>query len=295
LNYINLLRVKQWAKNLFLFIPLFFAGDLFDINKILLSSLGFLAFSFVASSIYILNDYRDIEADRIHPEKSKRPLASGAVQKSTAIIILFICAIIGFGLAYSINIKFLFIVCLYFIMNLAYSFGLKHISILDILIIAVGFVLRVKAGGAVTEIYVTQWLTIMVFLLALFMAIAKRRDDLLLAQRMHKEVRKSAKSYNLDFVSACLALISAVAIVAYIMYTISPEVINRLGTHRLYYTSLFVIAGIFRYLQLAYVQNDTGAPTEVLYKDKFIQITILLWVASFYFIIYFPNIRLFME
>jgi len=290
LNYINLIRAKQWAKNLFLFIPLFFAGDLFDINKILITFLGFLAFSFVASSIYVLNDYRDIEADRIHPEKSKRPLASGAVQKSTAIIILFICAIIGFGLAYSINAKFLFIVCLYFIMNLAYSFGLKHISILDILIIAVGFVLRVKAGGAVSEVFVTQWLTIMVFLLALFMAIAKRRDDLLLAMRTHKEIRKSAKSYNLDFISACLAMISAVAIVAYMMYTISPEVIEKFSTRRLYYTSLFVIAGIFRYLQLAFVLNDTGAPTEILYKDKFIQITILLWIASFYFIIYFPNL-----
>jgi 4-hydroxybenzoate polyprenyltransferase len=292
LNYINLLRVKQWAKNLFLFIPLFFAGELFDLNKIIQTGLGFVAFSLVASSIYILNDYRDIEADQAHPEKSKRPLASGAVQKSTAISILFICAIAGVSLAYMLNTKFLFIVCIYFIMNLFYSFGLKHISILDIMIIAVGFVLRVKAGGAVTDTYVTQWLTIMVFLLALFMAIAKRRDDILLAMRTHKEVRKSAKSYNLDFISACLALISAVAIVAYIMYTISPEVANRFDTHRLYYTSLFVIAGIFRYLQLAYVQNDTGSPTEVLYKDKFIQITILLWIASFYFIIYFPNIQM---
>ena len=295
LNYITLLRVKHWVKNLFLFIPLFFAGDLFDLNKILQTAFGFIAFSLVASSTYILNDYRDIEADRTHPEKSNRPLASGTITKRKAILILLICAITGLALAYVLNTKFLFIVCIYFAMNLLYSFGLKYISILNMMMISIGFVLRVMAGGAVTGIHVTPWLTMMVFLLALFMVIARWRDEILLAIRTNKEVRKPTRYYNLDFISTCLVLISAVTIVAYIMYTISLETVNKFHAPRLYYTSLFVITGIFRYLQLTFIQNNTEAHTDILYRDKFIQITILLWIASFYFIIYFPEIQLFTE
>lgn len=294
-QYIKLLRPKHWAKNLFMFIPLFFAGEIWNIEKILIAGLGFICFSMIASSIYIINDYRDIEADRAHPAKSKRPLASGAVSPGMGLAVFFLLVAAGFAGAATLNLKFAFVLSIYFVLNLAYSFGMKNISILDIFIVASGFVLRVKSGGVLTDIAVSEWLMLMVFLLALFMAIAKRRDDIVLKTATGKDMRKASKGYNMDFLNVSLALVSAVIIVAYIMYTMAPPTMERFKTYRLYYTSIFVIAGLMRYLQITYVDNDTGSPTKILYKDRFIQITILLWILSFYVIIYLPTNKSFFE
>ena len=291
--YIKLLRPKDWAKNLFLFIPLFFAGELTDLNKILLVLAGVLTFSAIASSIYILNDYRDIEDDKKHPVKSKRPLASGAVLKSSALVIAIFLMIGGFAGAWFIRDKFLFVLGIYFLINVGYSFGLKNVAILDIILLAAGFVLRVKAGSVITNIPLSEWIIIMVFLLALFMAIGKRRDDIILKINSGVDMRKSIKGYNLEFVNVLLALICAVIIVAYFMYTMSPETTARMGTHRLYYTCLFVMAGIMRYLQIIFVTFDSGSPTKILYKDRFIQIVLILWIASYITIIYIPDITIF--
>lgn len=293
MNYIRLLRPKDWAKNLFLFVPLFFSGDLFNTSLYPSLLLGFLAFSLMASSIYIINDYRDIEDDKKHPEKSKRPLASGAVSKTAAIMICIVLVIAGFVIAYFIRDKFLFVLTIYFLLNLAYSFGLKTIPILDIIIVAIGFVLRIKGGAVIALIGLSEWLNIMVFLLALFMAIGKRRDDVLLKLSSGTDMRKSIKGYNLEYLNVVLALVCAVIVVAYFMYTMSQEVILRMGTYRLYYTCLFVLAGIMRYLQIIFVQAKAGSPTKVLYKDRFIQVSILLWVVSFYLIIYIKDVTLF--
>jgi 4-hydroxybenzoate polyprenyltransferase len=196
-NLVGLLRPKHWVKNTFLFIPLFFAARITDLAA--LSSLfgGWVAFSLVASGVYILNDYRDIEADKLHPEKSKRPLASGAVAAGTALLIMVVCMAGGLGLAWWLLPKFGFILAIYLALNLGYSFGLKNISILDVMIVSAGFVLRVKAGGVLAHVFVTEWLTVMVFLLALFMAFAKRRDDLLIKSRTGMDMRKAIKGYNL--------------------------------------------------------------------------------------------------
>ena len=293
--YIKLLRPKDWAKNLFLFVPSFFAGVFFEFDKIELLLSGFLAFCFFASAIYIINDYRDMDEDSKHPEKSKRPLASGKVKKPIAIFICILSIILGVVLAYIADpsLKFMFVAGLYFVMNLLYCFGLKNISILDILIISAGFVLRVKGGAIIAQVDASDWLIIMTFLLSLFMAIAKRRDDMLLKISTGMEMRKSIKGYNLDFLNIMLALFSAVLIVAYINYTVSPFTTARLGTYRVYYSSLFVIAGVMRYLQITFVQEKSGSPTEILYKDRFIQITILLWVASIYVILYLKDYTFF--
>lgn len=240
----------------------------------------------LASSIYIINDYRDIEADKAHPTKCKRPLASGAVSRNAALGIFFILVAGGLGGAYLLGLKFLFVLSIYFVLNLAYSFGLKNISIVDIFIVSVGFVLRVKAGGVLAVIAVSEWLMLMVFLLALFMAIAKRRDDIVIKIASGKDVRLASKGYNMDFLNVSLALVSAVIIVTYLMYTMDPDTMAHFHTYRLYYTTIFVIAGLMRYLQITYVENDTGSPTKILYKDRFIQITIFLWILSFYVIIY---------
>lgn len=291
--YLKLLRPKDWAKNLFLFIPLFFSGELFHWDIYPKLFLGFIAFCCVASSIYIINDYRDIEDDKKHPVKSKRPLASGQVSKTIAIVICVLLILCGFAIAYFIREKFLFILSIYFLINLAYSFGLKNVAILDIIILAIGFVLRIKGGAVIAYIGLSEWLNIMVFLLALFMAIGKRRDDVLLKISSGTDMRKSIKGYNLELLNVVLALICAVILVAYFMYTMSPEVLNRLGTYRLYYTCLFVLAGIMRYLQIIFVQASSGSPTKILYKDRFIQIILLLWIASFYLIIYMKDITIF--
>lgn len=291
--YIKLLRPKDWAKNLFLFIPIFFAGEIANIPKVGELLMGFIAFSFVASSIYIINDYRDVEDDRRHPTKKNRPIASGAVSKTAALIVCAMLLIAGFLIAWFVRDKFLFVLGIYFVINLFYSLGLKNIPILDILILASGFVLRIKAGSVISYVALSQWIVIMVFLLAIFMAIGKRRDDVLLKLSSGTDMRKSIKGYNLELLNVLLALVCAVIIVAYFMYTMSDEVILRLGTYRLYYTCLFVLAGIMRYLQIIYVMADSGSPTKVLYKDRFIQITLILWIASFITIIYMKDLTLF--
>jgi len=293
--YIKLLRPKDWAKNLFLFVPSFFAGSFFVAAKTGLLLEGFVAFSFFASSIYIINDYRDIEDDRKHPKKSKRPLASGKVKKNAAIVICIMLLAAGIALAYLADhsFQFLFILGLYFFMNLAYSLGIKNIAILDILILAAGFVLRVKAGAIIAEVDTTDWLIVMTFLLSLFMAIAKRRDDMLLKISTGTDMRKSMSGYNLDFLNTMLGLFSAILIVAYINYTVSPSTMMRLRTYRLYYSSLFVIAGVMRYLQITFVKKESGSPTEILYKDRFIQITLVLWILSIYTILYLRDVTIF--
>ncbi|HYC29724.1 MAG TPA: UbiA prenyltransferase family protein, partial [Chitinophagaceae bacterium] len=218
-----LLRPKDWAKNLFLFVPSFFAGNFFDTSRLMQLTLGFISFSFLASCIYIINDYRDIEDDRKHPTKQKRPLASGRVKKSTAVAICFILFAIAITLGYFLDptLQFLFVLGIYFVLNFSYSMGLKNIAILDILILASGFVLRVKAGAIIAVVDTSEWLIIMTYLLALFMAIAKRRDDMLLKLSTGTAMRKSITGYNLDFLNTLLGLFSAIIIVSYIMYTVS--------------------------------------------------------------------------
>ena len=293
-HYIILLRPKHWAKNLFLFVPLFFAGKFFELDKIVLLAGGFFSFSFLASSIYIINDYRDIEDDKKHPEKQYRPLASGSVNKTYSLILSFLLTLAGFAIAYLVDHsgKFLFIAAIYYVMNLLYSFGLKNISIIDILILATGFVLRVKGGAQLAHVNTTEWFIIMTFLLALFMAIAKRRDDIMLKISTGTDMRKSIKGYSLEFLNTMLGLFCAILIVSYINFTVTPATHQKFG-FRLYYTSLFVIAALMRYLQITFIHNKAGSPTDVLYKDRFIQVTLLLWAASFFVILYLRDLTFF--
>jgi 4-hydroxybenzoate polyprenyltransferase len=236
-----------------------------------------------------------MEDDRKHPVKHKRPLASGKVKPHVALAIALVLSITGFILAYfaDSNYRYISILAFYFLMNILYSMGLKNISILDILIIATGFVLRIKGGGYIAGVDVSAWLTLMVMLLSLFMAIGKRRDDILLKLETGTDMRKSIKGYNLEFLNTMLGLLSAIIIVTYIMYTLSPKTYERLQNYHLYYTSVFVIAGLMRYLQIILVHNKAGSPTDILYKDRFIQVTMGLWIASFYVILYLKNYSLF--
>lgn len=293
-HYIKLLRPKHWAKNLFLFVPLFFAGKFFELDKIVLLIGGFLAFSFLASSIYIINDYRDIEDDKKHPEKRHRPLAAGTVNKTFSLVLSILLTLSGLTLAYLVDTsgKFLFIAGIYYVLNMLYSFGLKNIAIIDILILATGFVLRVKGGAELAGVNTTEWFIIMTFLLALFMALAKRRDDVMLKLNTGAEMRKSMKGYSLEFLNTLLALFSAILIVSYINFTVTPAAHVKYG-FRLFYTSLFVIAALMRYLQITFIHNKAGSPTDVLYRDRFIQITLALWAVSFFVVLYMRDLTFF--
>jgi len=291
--YLKLLRPKDWAKNLFLYIPLFFGGEIFNVEKLIQVTFGFIAFSFVASSIYIINDYRDREDDRKHPVKCKRPLAARTVSPTAALVLCGLLLLIGFALSWKIRDKFTFVLGIYFLVNLSYSLGLKAIAILDIILLALGFVLRIKGGSVISFVPLSEWIIIMVFLLAIFMALGKRRDDVLLKLSSGTDMRKSIKGYNLELLNTLLALVCAVIVVAYLMYTMAPQTIQHVGTSRLYYTCIFVFAGIFRYLSIIYISTDSGSPTKILYKDRFIQITLLLWIASYILLLYVKDTSFF--
>jgi decaprenyl-phosphate phosphoribosyltransferase len=284
---LKLIRVKHWVKNLFLFIPSFFAGHLFETRELFTVLMGVFAFSLVASGVYVINDFRDRHVDRLHPKKKFRPLASGEVKTPMAYLLMVTLIGSGLFLAVSINMVFFYLLSAYLIMNLGYSMGLKNIPILDLFIVALGFLIRVYSGGVIAGLPITHWLSLMVLLLALFLILAKRRDDLLIQSKNGGSViRKSTQAYNLVYINSCVTLISAVMVVAYIMYTVSPEVTERFDSNYLFVTSIFVIAGIMRYLQIVFVEKNSGSPTNIFIKDKFILFTILGWIISFYIIIY---------
>jgi len=287
MHYLFLVRVHQWVKNSFIFIPAFFAGTILQKQNVLLLVQGFFCFCFISSAIYIVNDYRDIVVDRLHPTKKNRPLASGKVKPSVALVIMAVMVIVSLAWSYTLAPEFAYFVGFYMVINLAYSFGMKNISLVDIFMISSGFLVRTLAGANLVNVVVSHWLVIMVFLLSLFMAFAKRRDDLILAERSGKEVlRKSSRLYTVEYINVCLSLISGVIMVSYIMYTISDDVVRRIGENSLYVTSLFVFAGLLRYLQITLVQNDSGSPTKVLLTDRFIQIVIAGWILTFFVTIY---------
>ena len=283
---LKLMRPHHYIKNIFIFIPLFFALKITDASLVLNAFIAFLAFSLSASSVYILNDYFDIEADREHPKKKFRPLASGEITKQEAIVLMITLFTSSMLLIGSVSLGAMAILLFYVVMNIAYSIYLKHVAILDVTIIAIGFVLRLFMGSVATGITLSHWIVIMTFLLALFMALAKRRDDVLIYQNTGKKMRKVIDGYNLQFLDIAMAIMASVVIVAYIMYTTSLDVMERMNSHYLYLTALFVIIGVMRYLQIAFVFVDSGSPTQIVLRDRFIQFTLLGWVISFVWILY---------
>lgn len=281
-----LMRPHQYLKNVFILLPLFFALKIAD-GALLPSALtAFLAFSLTASAIYILNDYHDIEEDRQHPKKCTRPLASGAISKPQAIGIMITLFLIGFAVMATLSWQATAILGAYVVMNVAYSFHLKHVAILDVTLIAVGFVLRLFVGSAVTGIHLSMWIVLITFLLALFMALAKRRDDVLIFLDTGKKMRKVIDGYNLQFLDGAMMIMASVVIVAYTLYTTSAEVVARVGSQYLYLTAFFVILGILRYMQITFVLQDSGSPTRIVLKDRFLQLTLLGWIATFAWILY---------
>ncbi len=287
-NYLKLIRVEQYIKNLFVFAPLFFGSQF--LNTFLFSNvfMAFVCFCLASSGIYILNDYFDIDEDKNHPEKSKRPLASGKISLKKGLLLMAFLIFITLIISYFISEKLFFVILSYLILNLLYSKWLKHIAILDVNIIAVGFVLRIIAGTVVSEIVPSIWILLITYLLALFLAISKRRTDVIHAVN-GKEVRKNIEGYNLVFVDSMLGILASIIIVCYIFYCISPEVQLHYNSNLLYVSIIFVINGIFRYLKLAFVNQSTYSPTKIVLNDRFIQITIFGWLLLMSYLLYLRN------
>jgi len=282
-DVVTLLRPPQWVKNVFVFAPGFFAFRLGEGEVFAASLGGALAFGLVASSIYVLNDALDVEADRRHPEKCLRPLAAGTVSMREAAGAAAGCALAGFALGGFLGERVLELLLFYAILNGAYSLRLKHVPLVDVFCVATGFLLRIFVGGAATGIALSSWIIVMTFLLALFIALAKRRDDVLHAAA-GRDVRAATAGYNLPLVDMALGMLASVTLVAYLMYTMVPEVGERFGGRPVYLTFPWVLLGILRYFQRTLVFQDSGSPTRIILSDRFLQGVLALWVLSFLFL-----------
>ena len=289
-NLIKLLRPQQWLKNGFIFLPLFFSGQMGDVQNWINCVVAFFSFCFAASAVYCFNDIYDAEDDRLHAGKRNRPIASGAISKKQGYLVMGLMMLLSFVLLFLLidnRSQALIVIGIYFIMNMFYCIKLKHIYIVDVFIIAFGFVLRVLAGGVATGIQLSHWIILMTFLLALFLAFAKRRDDVVVFQDTGVKIRKSIKGYSLRFLDQVLSIVGTITVVCYIMYTVSGDVTKRFESQYVYLTSIFVLAGIIRYMQISIVAEKSGDPTKVLVRDLFIQGCIIGWLIAFSFIIYF--------
>ena len=280
-NIFNLLRVKQYVKNFFIFAPVIFAQEFNDINKMIALLISFVSFSLIASFVYIINDISDIKEDINHPVKKNRPLAAGLITVRESLGIAVFLLISGFLTTYIFVPQILPIIGFYLILNLLYSKYLKHISLVDIVVVSLCYVIRLFIGSVAANVVLSHWIIIMTFLLAMFLAIAKRRDDL-----KYENVRNCISAYNRQFIDISMAITASVIIICYILYTISPEVTTRFDCHYLYITSLFVLLGILRYLQISLVEDNCCSPTEIYLKDRTLKIIIILWIAIFIGMIY---------
>lgn len=282
---IKTMRVRQWTKNGFIFFALIFDKQLFMLEPFLRTVAGFFLFCLVSSAVYLFNDITDVEADRNHPEKKYRPIASGKLPIGIAMAIGFLLAGIALPLGYLLSPVFALIMAVYLVNNVLYSRWLKHVSILDVLIISSGFVLRVAAGVAlITVERFSPWLYMITILFSLYIGLGKRRAEMSLLAQSASSHRKVFEGYTIPLLDQYITIVSGMTIVAYSLYTFSAP--NLPENHAMMLTIPFVVYGIFRYLQLIQVGHAAGSPDEVALKDRPLQFTVLLWglavIAIFY-------------
>ncbi|MCX7975196.1 MAG: decaprenyl-phosphate phosphoribosyltransferase [Candidatus Aminicenantes bacterium] len=286
IKIISAMRPYQWSKNFFLFAALIFARKLFDLASLVKVAESFLLYCLLSGSLYIFNDLMDLKEDRNHPLKSRRPLASGALSPNLALTIFLLGSSLALFWAWSLSFPFFMITAAYFLFQIAYSLKLKHIVILDIFILASGFVIRVIAGGVVIKVPISSWLLICTSLLALFIGMSKRRHELVLLEDKAPGHRPVLKEYSAYLLDQMISVVTASTVIAYCLYTISPETVEKFGTRSLIYSSIFVLYGIFRYLYLVHQKGYGGSPEELVLKDKPMLINITLWIVSVFLIIY---------
>ena len=286
-NIFKVSRVNQYLKNVFILFPAFFAMKFTDIDTIKNISMAFISFSLISSAVYVFNDIKDRQEDQNHPIKKHRPIASGEITLSEAFKLIAIYVLFGIVFAISLNESVIMLILAYMFMNLLYSQGLKNFAIVDVMIIALGFVLRIFVGAYAAGIEPTHWIVTLTFLLALFLGFAKRRDDqILIENRKLNKKRQSHSGYNIDFINSTIVVLASLIIMTYMFWTLSPSEMLKFNSNNIYFSSFFVLLGVMRYMQLIFVKNKTGDPTMVLIKDRVIQVSIILWLLSLYLVIY---------
>jgi len=295
IGILQLIRPPQWSKNIVVF-----AAVLFSPAKVVLQNpevlwvvlQGFFAFCLLSSGVYAFNDLFDLEADRNHPRKKNRPVASGRVSPFAAWMVAMVSAGIGMLWAFALNSYFGWIAAAYLATNIGYTVGLKRVVILDVLLLSAGFVYRAVGGVALirpflTDVYLSYWLVLCAFLLSLFLALAKRRHEIAILGEAAATHRASLANYSLTFIDQMLATLAGATIVAYSLYTISDDTVARYGTRNLFWTLPFVVYGLFRYLYLIYHRKEGGDPSSLLVRDRAILIAVVLWGLVSATIVYF--------
>ncbi|MDQ3022179.1 MAG: decaprenyl-phosphate phosphoribosyltransferase [Bacteroidota bacterium] len=287
LKFIELIRPKQWIKNLFVFAPILFAGRLLDLPLLLQNILAFIAFCGISSCVYVLNDILDVESDRVHKKKRYRPIATGDVSIYQAKITFGVLLLITALLCLKLNALFILTIFFYFLNNLIYSFKIKNVVLLDVFSISLGFILRVIGGAVAIDVSISSWMIITTIFISLFLGISKRRAELSGPNQENLErQRKVLSDYDVTFVDQLNTIAATGTIISYALYTVSEKAISAFHSDKLIYTTPFVIYGIFRYLYLLHQKNLGESPTQIVTKDLPIIINSLLWLFACAAIIY---------
>ena len=283
----ELIRPKQWVKNLFVFAPILFAGKLMDLPMLLTNILAFASFCCVSSSVYVLNDIIDVESDRVHKKKRYRPIAAGYVSIKQAKILFVFLIVLTAVLSSMLPVLFLITISAYLVNNLLYSFKIKNVVLLDVFSISIGFILRVIAGAVAIDVSVSSWMIITTIFFSLFLGISKRRAELSGPNQDNLEKqRKVLSDYDVIFVDQLNTIAATGTIISYALYTVSEKAVNAFHSDKLIYTTPFVLYGIFRYLYLLHQKNLGESPTQIVTKDVPIIINSLLWLITCAVIIY---------
>lgn len=281
------MRPKQWTKNFLVGAALLFSGHIVDLDYVFKTLAAFFAFSFTASALYLINDIVDISKDRAHPIKKKRPLASGRLNPTVTKAGIGILLMITITVCFFLNLNFVAVIIAYFVLTLLYTFILKNIVIVDVVTIAIGFVLRAVAGAIVIEVEISRWLLLCTTFLALFLVLCKRRHELILLGENGSTHRRTLGEYSTAFLDQMVGIVTASTVMSYALYTTSAETVAKFGTNNLIFTLPFVLYGIFQYLYLVHQRNLGGSPEMALLKDKGTIINLILYILTLIFIIYF--------
>lgn len=287
-DFIRLARPAHWVKNAFVFLPAFFAGRFDDPRAVAASAWAAAALALASSFVYGINDVVDREADRRHPSKSSRPVASGAIHPAAAAA--FSAGLLAAGLAIALfraGPATAVVVVAYAALNVAYSAALKHVPVLDVVVVALGFILRVLAGSSATGIYLSPWLVLMTFLGSLMLALGKRKDDIDVLESTGGLSRKAVEQYSKEFLSSAILMSSSILVMAYVLYCVTPEITARFGTENVYMTAVFVVVGILRYLQQTLAKGRKADPMTLLFSDAFLLSCVLAYIATMACLLYF--------
>lgn len=280
------MRPYQWTKNLLVLAALVFSHEAMHVNQVVTSLCAFGLFCFASSAIYVINDIMDLERDRNHPKKQNRPIARGALSVPAAWVLAVVLLAVALAGAWYVRVPFFGALLVYVVLTALYSFGLKHVAIVDVLVVALGFVLRAMAGALALNVTFTNWLVVCTLFLALFLALSKRRQELLSLEGGAGGHRAVLDHYSVAFLDQAILIVAGGTLITYTIYTCSPEVVDRMGTDKLYATLPFVVYGLFRYLSLMHQGRESGDPSSTLLRDWPLALTVVLWGITCGLIIY---------